>query len=95
MGFLKFLLITILILWLLRIVMATLFPWILRRFARKMQEDAMKGFQQGGDPQFRQTQRDRPKKAEGKIRIDYIPPQQASQNGPSSAGEFVDFEEVK
>ncbi len=95
MGFLKFLLITILILWLLRIVMATLFPWILRRFARKMQEEAMKGFQQGQGAQFRQTQHDRPKKAEGKIRIDYIPPQEPNEKGPNKAGEFVDFEEVK
>jgi hypothetical protein len=95
MGFLKFLLIAILILWLLRIVMATLLPWILRRFARKMQEEAMKGFQQTHDAQFRQARQDRPKKAEGKIRIDYIPPQQPNQNGANSAGEFVDFEEVK
>ena len=95
MGFLKFLLIAILVLWLLRIVMATLLPWVLRRFARKMQEEAIKGFQQAQGTQFRQSGPDRPKKAEGKIQIDYIPPSAQNQNGANKAGEFVDFEEVK
>ena len=95
MGFLKFLFISILVLWVIRIIAARLLPWILRRFATKMQEKVFKDFQQ---QQGQNPQPERPeykKKTEGKINIDYIPPQTPNQSGPNKAGEFVDFEEIK
>jgi len=97
MGFLKFLFIAIVVLWVLRILTARLLPWILKRFATKMQEQAFKEFQ--AQSHNRQRPRDHQnahnqKKADGKINIDYIPPQPSNQNG-NSAGEFVDFEEIK
>lgn len=95
MGFLKFLFISILVLWVIRIIAARLLPWILRRFATKMQEQVFKEFHQ---QQGQRPQPERPeykKQAEGKINIDYIPPQAPSQSGPNKAGEFVDFEEIK
>jgi len=94
MGFLKFLFIAIVVLWVVRLVAARLLPWILRRFAAKMQEQAYRDFQaqhqrQANGP--RQHQR----KTEGKINIEYIPPQPPNQRGSKQAGEFVDFEELK
>lgn len=94
---LKFLLIAIAILWLLRALVRFLFPWALRKAAERM----MKG---QGQPPFdasdfqggRQShQRKRnPHKSDGKVRIDYVPPKE-ERTGPQKAGEFVDFEEVK
>ena len=95
MGLLKFLFISILVLWVIRLIAARLLPWILRRFATKMQEQVFKEFhqQQGQRPQPGHSEYN--KKTEGKINIDYIPPQTPNQSGPNKAGEFVDFEEIK
>jgi len=95
MGFLKFLFIAIVVLWVLRIVTARLLPWILRRFASKMQEQVFREFQSQNKQYSRQNPREQQRKAEGKINIDYIPPQPPPNNGANTAGEFVDFEEVK
>src|SRR5690554_5282504 len=93
---LKFLLIAIAILWLLRVIARFLFPWALRKTAERM----MKGQAQqpfghspfsGAGPQ---QQRRESSKADGKVRIDYVPPKE-ERKGPQKAGEFVDFEEVK
>jgi len=32
---------------------------------------------------------------EGKVRVDYVPQQEEKRKGPATAGEFIDFEEVK
>jgi len=95
MGFIKFLFIAILVLWILRMLTARLLPWILRGFAKKMQEQAFKEYQAQGQQRSRQNPREHQKKTEGKINIDYIPPQPPNQNGANQAGEFVDFEEIK
>src|SRR5690606_1309847 len=97
MGFLKFLFIAILVLWILRIVVASLLPWILRRFANKMQEKVFQEFQSQNKQYQRpgQQERQQHKRTEGKINIDYIPPQPSSNSGANTAGEFVDFEEIK
>lgn len=92
MGFLKFLFYAIIILTIVRFVMARIFPWLLRKFARKMQEKAFEQFQQRhstGDSHGR------PRKPDGQIHIDYIPPQPKNSEGTKKAGEFVDFEEIK
>ena len=96
MGFLKFLFIAILVLWIIRLIVSSLLPWILRRFASKMQERVFKEFQGQGKYQQHADPRQEQTKPEGKINIEYIPPQQPNTSGgPSKAGEFVDFEEIK
>jgi len=95
MGFLKFLFISILVLWVIRIIAARLLPWILRRFATKMQEQVFREFDAQSKQRTQTDARQQNKKAEGKINIDYIPPQPSNQSGPKKAGEFVDFEEIK
>lgn len=95
MGFLKFLFIAIVVLWVLRVVAAHLLPWIIRRFASKMQEQAYREFQSQNKQYNQQNPREHQRKTEGKINIDYIPPQPPTNSGANTAGEFVDFEEVK
>jgi len=95
MGLIKFLFVAILVLWILRVLVARLLPWILRSFARKMQEQAYKEFQAQSQQRSRQNPRQHQRQTEGKINIDYIPPQPSNHNGANQAGEFVDFEEIK
>lgn len=82
---LKFLLIAFAVLWLLRLLGRFLFPWAIRKAAERM----MHGQQEAPRYENRSS-----KQADGKIRIDYVPPRDERQ-GPQKAGEFVDFEEVK
>ena len=69
-----------------------LLPWVLRHFARKMQEKAF-GSSHQPHSNFHQ-QRTEQRKPEGKINIDYVPPQPKQSPGAQNAGEFVDFEEI-
>jgi hypothetical protein len=82
MGFLKFLMITILVFWLIRIILRLVFPLMLKSIFGKMQRQA----NGGASP--------RPKKPEGSISIDYMPPQ-PKQGNADKLGDFVDYEEVK
>ena len=91
MIFLRILFIAIVILTLLRLAITRLLPWALRRFARKMQEKAFRASQ---PPQDFYQRRPQEPKAEGKINIDYVPPQPKPAPGAQKAGEFVDFEEI-
>ncbi|WP_432714276.1 DUF4834 domain-containing protein [Pedobacter sp.] len=81
MGFLKFLLIAILVLWLIKIILRLVFPLVLKKVFSKMQQQA-----NGAAPQQ--------KKPEGSISIDYMPPQ-PKQGNADKLGDFVDYEELK
>lgn len=89
-GLLKFLLIAILILWLVRMVARVVFPWVFRKLANKMTEEARKQNSRATESQRTSTPAD-----DGEIRIDYVPPQSKKQKGVGKAGDFVDFEEIK
>ncbi len=93
MGLLKFLLIAITILWLLRVVARLLFPWAMRKMAQKIMGDATQQQQYHS----RNANRDRYQhtQPDGSIRIDYTPPKNKTKQGAKSAGEFVEFEEIK
>jgi K+-transporting ATPase c subunit len=82
MGLLRFIMITIFILWLIRIILRLVFPLVLKNIFGKMQQQA----NGGAAPQQ--------KKPEGSISIEYMPPQPKKGN-PDKLGDFVDFEEVK
>lgn len=91
MGFLKFLFIAIAVLWLIRVVARLLFPWAMRKAAQKIMGDAaQKQYQQHNSRN--RSQEPRP---EGNVRIDYMPPRGKTKQGAKSAGEFVEFEEIK
>lgn len=91
MGLLKFLFITILILWLIRILLKLVFPLILRNIFGRMQQQ-----QAGYTGQQQQQQRQEPSSAkpEGQISIDYVPPRPKKGNS-DKLGDFVDYEELK
>jgi hypothetical protein len=83
MGIIKFLFITILILWVIRLLLRLVFPMVLKSVFGKMQEQAAE-----------QTSQKASSKPEGSISIDYVPPQQKPGNS-DKLGDFVEYEEVK
>jgi hypothetical protein len=83
MGLIRFIFITIFILWTVRLLLRLVFPMILKSIFGSMQQSAG----QQGQPQQR-------KRAEGSITIDYMPPQEKKGNA-DKLGDFVDYEEVK
>ena len=84
MGLLKFLFITICILWLVRVIFRLLMPFIFQKLVSKVQQQA--------GQQYNRQQSRRP---EGTIRVDYVPPKDREARAADKAGEFVDYEEVK
>jgi hypothetical protein len=84
MGLIRFIFITIFILWTVRLLLRLVFPVVLRSIFGKMQQSA--GEQAA--PQQR-------KRAEGSINIDYMPPAQKKKGNSDNLGDFVDYEEVK
>lgn len=90
MGLLKFLLIAITVLWLLRMVVRLVFPWAMRKMAEKVMSKAQQQYDnRTGNPYTYQRT-----KPDGQVNIDYVPPQQ-TKKGAKKAGEFVEFEEIK
>jgi hypothetical protein len=83
MGIVKFLFITILILWIIRVLLRLVFPMVLKSVFGKMQEQAGQNSQQRSSS-----------KPEGSISIDYVPPQPKHGNA-DKLGDFVEYEEVK
>ena len=91
MGLLKFLFIAIAILWLVRVVVRLLFPWAMRKMAQKIMGDAA---QQQYQHHHNRSRSQQPRQ-DGNVRIDYMPPRDKTKQGAKSAGEFVEFEEIK
>ncbi|MFC3196739.1 DUF4834 family protein [Parapedobacter deserti] len=94
MGLLKFLFIAIIVLWLVRITARLLFPWAMRKMAEKVMGDAQRQYQQRSDS-YRNGSTRQQRQSDQKVRIDYMPPQNKSKQGAKTAGEFVEFEEIK
>ncbi|KRT18069.1 hypothetical protein ASU31_01935 [Pedobacter ginsenosidimutans] len=82
MALVKFIFITILVLWLIRMLIRLILPMLFNNLASKMQSQATG-----------QQQQRRPK-PEGSISIDYMPPK-PDQSKTDKLGDFVDYEEVK
>jgi len=82
MGLIKFLLIAIAVLWLLRVLVRLLLPLLFQKVVKKAQQQAQPFQKQNRKP-------------EGTIQVDYIPPQQKESSPTSKAGDFIDYEEVK
>ncbi|WP_266203258.1 DUF4834 family protein [Pontibacter kalidii] len=91
----KFIFVTLLIIFFIRLVAPTLFRWLLGMFIRKkMRNGAF--FYSNMHQQQRQAQQQSQNgngRAKGDVKIDYIPeqPERKSFKG----GEYVDYEEVK
>ncbi|WP_443945457.1 DUF4834 family protein [Pedobacter sp. AW1-32] len=83
MALIKFIFITILVLWIIRMLIRLILPMLFNNLASKMQ-------QQASGQQYQQQKR----KPEGKISIDYMPPK-PDQSKTDKLGDFVDYEEIK
>lgn len=87
MGFLlKFLLIVICILWLIRILARIFLPYLFQKMVTKVQNQAQQRYNQGQPYQ-------NAARPDGRIRVDYMPPKERSRG--DNAGDFVEYEEVK
>jgi len=79
--------------------MRLLMPFFMRklteRLMNKQQQYANEGpFQQSyGDP-FR-SYNGRDNRNDGKVKVEFTPTKEAPKKGTATAGEFIDFEEVK
>lgn len=81
MSLLKFLFVTICILWLIRLVARWWLPLLFQKMVSKAQQHTHQRYQKyNGRP-------------EGSIQVDYIPPRNKN-NREDKAGEFIDYEEI-
>ena len=83
MGIIKFLIIAIIVLWVIRLLMRIIFPMVIKNAFSKMQNQAAGQQQQ------------RPSRPEGTISIDHMPKKEKRQGNSDNLGDFVDYEEVK
>ena len=83
MLLIKFIFITVIVLWVIRLLIRLIFPVMIKNMFGNMQQQAANANQQQ-----RQT------KPEGSISIDYMPKKEKKGN-PDKLGDFVDYEEIK
>lgn len=98
---LYFILFTVAFYYLFKFGMRVLLPFALRKLTERMMKKAQQSggttyTYTSGDPfgQYRQ-QRQSQARPDGKLRVDYVPQQEEKRKGTETAGEFIDFEEVK
>lgn len=85
MGYLlNFILISIIVFWVIRLLFRMIFPVMLKNVFGNMQNQA------AGN----QQQQQRSTKPEGSISIDYMPKKE-KQGNADKLGDFVDYEEIK
>jgi hypothetical protein len=84
MLFIRFLIISICTLYIIRKLMQYLVPALFQSVINKAQQQAQQ-----------QQHYQAPRKPEGAIKVDYIPEGSKKGKLPDSEGEFVDYEEVK
>jgi hypothetical protein len=89
MGLLKFIMITIFVIWVIRIILRLVFPMVLKSIFGKMQRQASGGAAAGRGPAYQENP-----KPEGAISIEYMPPQPKKGNA-DKLGDFVEYEELK
>jgi hypothetical protein len=82
MAILKFLFITICILWLIKMIARLLLPIAFQKMMSKAQNQA--------NQRYHKQHNQNP---DGRIRVDYMPPKE--KNRGDQAGDFVEYEEIK
>ncbi len=86
---LKFLIITICILWIVKVLVRWILPYLLQRVVNRAQDQARH------QQQYQQKYRREGSKASPRVHIDYIPPKDKEARAADRAGDFIDFEEIK
>lgn len=100
MEFLKVVVILVACYYAFKLGVRLLLPYAMKKLAEKMMKKAQQGnfgtqqgpFQYQG---FGQQQEEPQNKGTSKVKVAYVPPKEEARSGPATAGEFVDFEEVK
>lgn len=83
MLLIRFLIITICVLWLIRTLARIFLPMLFQSMVNKATQQHSQQFQQQS-----------PQPKEGKVKVDFVPP--APKNTiPDNEGDFIDYEEVK
>lgn len=82
MGIIKFLIIAIIVLWVIRLLLRMIFPMVIKNAFNNMQNQAA-------------GQQQRQRRPEGTISIDYMPQKEKKKGNADKLGDFVDYEEVK
>ncbi|NGM60456.1 DUF4834 family protein [Sphingobacterium sp. SGG-5] len=98
-----FILFTVAFYYLFKFTMRLVLPFALRKLTERMMKKAQHtqytydGYGQpfGQSHTGNNTQQNSTRSKDGKVRVDYVPPQEEKRKGTATAGEFVDFEEVK
>lgn len=71
-----------------------LLSWLLRPILRMVFQSMFNKMMQQGQSEFQR--KEKPKKSQGSINIDFVPDEKPKRRGKSSdQGEYVDYEEVK
>lgn len=90
MGLLKFLIIAICVLYLVRALARIFLPFLFKKVVNNMQE------KMNNQQEANQRYNGNSQKPEGTISVDYVPPvKPAKVPKLDNAGDFVDYEEVK
>lgn len=85
MILLRFLIITIAIMWLLRMVARVVLPMLFQNLMNKAQNPS-------AQPRYRRGHNPKPADT---IHIDFVPPKDKEAKAADKAGDFVDYEEIK
>ena len=88
MGLLKFLIIAICVLYIIRMLARIFLPFLFKKAVHKMKEKMSKQQQA-----YQQT--NNPEKPEGTLSVDFVPPTPKKKPKLDQAGDFVDYEDVK
>ncbi len=90
MALLRFLIIAICVIYILRVLARIFLPFLFKKVVSNMQEKMNN--QQAGYQQYQQAQN----KPEGTISVDFVPPTKTIKKPKlDNAGDFVDYEDVK
>ncbi|WP_114782196.1 DUF4834 family protein [Botryobacter ruber] len=89
----KFIFVTILIIFFIRLVAPFLLRWLLQAFVKKSIRNGTFFYGNTQQQRSQQEPRNGRAKADGNVRIDYIP-EQPDKKG-FDGGEYVDYEEIK
>lgn len=103
MEFLKVVFIIIACYYAFKFGMRLLMPFLMKKMAEKLMKKAQQQsqYRNGQDSFFYyqtfggQQGQQQNTKSDNKVKVDYIPPKEEERKGPDTAGEFIDFEEVK
>ncbi|MBE8713320.1 DUF4834 family protein [Sphingobacterium hungaricum] len=99
-SFLYFIICAVAFYYIFKFAMRLIMPFAMRKMAEKLMQKAQQS--QSGQQSYQYTNsnpfdqfKTQQQKPDGKIHVDYVPPKEDERKGTATAGEFIDFEEIK